>query len=60
MSAPQDEIRRNGGRAFPQSWRSQTGERRDLANIDDAAHEVSLIAGDLCGVSVSTMTMRPR
>ena len=47
-------------KALPQSWRSQTGEGGDVANVTNAAHEVFLISGDLCGVSVSTMTMRPR
>ena len=44
----QDEIRRvrQTGLSRSVGW-SQTGDGRDLANGDDAAHEVSVIAGDL-------------
>ena len=60
MSASQDEIRRNGRQGFPAELTEPNRRRPRVGECDDAAHEVFLIAGDLCGVSVSTMIMRPR
>jgi hypothetical protein len=60
MSASQDEIRRNRRQNFPAELAEPNRCRPRVGDCDDAAHEVFLIAGDVCGVSVSTMTMRPR
>jgi hypothetical protein len=60
LSALPDEIGYNKNQGFPTMLAEPNRYGARLGECDDAAHEVFLMAGGLCGVSVSTMIMRPR